>query len=215
MYVAPTTSVQMQIVTHTRDDFHNTPSSSRPITGLSLEKHNMSSRGLHRTALRLACAAIAFILMLTTISSSYAAGIVNFDRAAVVPAGTGAMLQFRVAFGGSIRAGDQASIALAAGPVWRNDGGSLISPNAIFRASAIELGLSLSGQPVAKFGGIDLVNATPIRTAAEGEAGDAEDEGIQRRSTGFTLFLIGMGVLGVIGIAAMVDSVRDNPHWVP
>ena len=170
---------------------------------------------MHRTTLRLACAATASVLMLTNIGSSYAAGIVHLDRQAVVPVGAGAMLQLRVPFGGSDRAGDQGSIALAGGPVWRNEVGAPISPNAIFRASAMELGLSLSGQPVAKFGGIDLMNATPVRIAAEGEAGDAEDERSQRPSTGFTLFLIGMGVLGVIGVAAMVDSMRDNPNWVP
>ena len=165
--------------------------------------------------MRLSSAATASILMLTNIGSSYAAGVEHLDRQAVAPVGAGVMLQLRVPFGGSARAEDQGSIALAVGPAWRNEGRAPIAPNPIFRASAIELGLSLSGRPLAKFGGIDLMNATPVRIAAEGEAGDAQDERNQRPSTGYILFWIGMGVLAVIGVAAMVDSQRDNPNYLP
>ena len=174
----------------------------------------MSCRRLHSTTSRLACAATTSILILTNISSSssYAAGVVHLDRQAVVPVGAGAMLQLRVPFGGTARAGDQVSIALTGGPVWRNEGPAPISAHPIFRISAIELGLSLYGQPVAKFGGIDLMNATPTRISAEGDAGGAEDETNQRRSTGYTLFLIGMGVLAVVGVAAMVELRARQPE---
>ena len=103
----------------------------------------MGCRRLHSTTSRLACAATTSILILTNISSSYAAGVVHLDRQAVVPVGAGAMLQLRVPFGGTAPAGDQVSIALTGGPVWRNEGPAPISAHPIFRISAIELGLSL------------------------------------------------------------------------
>ena len=58
------------------------------------------------------------------------------------------------------------------------------------------------------------MNATPVQIAAKGEAGDAQDER-NRDRTGYILFWIGMGVLAVIGVAAMVNSQRDNPNYLP
>jgi hypothetical protein len=173
----------------------------------------MIGRGLPKAMQRLVCAATASMLMLTAIGSSYAAGVADRGAQTVVPAGAGAMLQLRVPFGGSASTRNQASIALTGGPVWRNEGQAPISAITIYRTSAIELGISLSGQPVAKFGGIDLMHVGTVRTAAEEETAEPEEagsEGCHGSGTGHTLLLIGLGALAVIGIASIVDSERDR-----
>jgi hypothetical protein len=170
----------------------------------------MNCRRLHRATMRLARAATVSILLLTNINSGYAAGVANLRGQTVVPVGAGAMLQLRIPLGGSASARNQASIAFTDGPVWRDEGQVPIFASTLYRSAIIELGLSLSGRPVANFGGIDLMRAGPVRTAAEGETPEPEDGGNQRPNTGRVLLLVGMGALAVIAIAGVVDVERDR-----
>jgi hypothetical protein len=122
---------------------------------------------------RIACVAIATTLLLTTSGSRSAkAAFSDFDphKGTVVPDGAAAMFRFRASLGGDTRARAQPTFALTAGPVWRDEGASPFSPRRVGVSSAVEIGVTLSRQPVVKFGGIDLVDAQPSRLKAEGES---------------------------------------------
>jgi hypothetical protein len=156
------------------------------------------------------CATIASLLIVTNFSSSHAAGVLDPNQASASPAGAGAMLKLLVPFGGNASTQRPASLALTAGPVWQTEERAPVSSNRVYHVAAVELGVSLSGQPMARLGGIDLMSAKPVRVAAEGEVGGADGQGNEEQpNTGRTLLLIGLGVLGVIGIAAVVDWSRD------
>lgn len=168
---------------------------------------------------RLTCAALASVIVVTNFGSSHAAGALDFDQRSASPAGAGVMLNLRVPFGGKASTSNQAYVALTAGPVWHEREATPASPSRFHHVPTIELGRSLSGQPIARLGGIDLASTRPAPMAAEGEERDTADEGAGAGQAdgganggangGRTLLLIGLGVLGAIGIAAMVDWARD------
>ena len=119
------------------------------------------------------------------------------------------MLTLRVPFGGGSGSQTPAFVALTGGPVWRTAEATDIAHGRLYHVPTIALGWALSGQPIARIGGIDLTNAEPVQISAEEEAGTAEDDVREGANAGRTLLLIGLGVLAVLGIAAVVDSVRD------
>jgi hypothetical protein len=113
-------------------------------------------------------AAIAAIATFGTVETAHASRVYLGSSVAANGSeikGAAAMLQLRIPFGGRTRERSQPRVTLAAGPVWQETPDTLV-PGRYYVIASSEIGVTFSGEPVLRVGGIDLSEQIIIRMIA-------------------------------------------------
>jgi hypothetical protein len=150
---------------------------------------------LEGIAKRLLSVVTALAFFATNIELCYANGLTGDSYPEYGPAAradTAAMLLLRVPFGGQSQTLSQPTLNLSLGSFWREAPGSLSASSVRF-VPAMELGVTLRGEPSLRLGSVDAVQELSSRISAQGDDGEGWSA-----DTWLLILLGGVATAGII-----------------
>ena len=125
-----------------------------------------NARGMTRNIVGVA---VAFTVILANIDEAFA-GVawdqLNQHAGSAVVSGAAAMLRLRVPFGGADQHRSQTTLALTAGPEWRELPGSPDFVRYRSGETSVEAGWTFAGEQFVRVGSVEMLNAARLRANA-------------------------------------------------